>query len=177
MLPLVEEVPLSTVMYMEDDPPMPVLSQLELAIKQRYSWSETYANLRISHVNVSFADYVELGNDALSLPSIPGFASQWLPSDGILMVSATPGFQFTENTADDYEDDAIETVNVTQFIDSGEATATLGFFSSALRDLRFESSGPAGSRTLQLSVQELLTMDFVSLIAEVQVRCLGLLYL
>ena len=169
VLPLVEEVPLSAVLYKEDDPPMPVLPGLELEIKQRYSWPEIYDNVRISHMNISLADADEQAIDELSLPSIPGFASQWLPSDGTLMVSAIPGFLFTENTADDYEDGAVEDVNVNQFIDSVEATATLGAFSSALRDLRFESSGPAGFRTLQLSVQELLTMDVVSLIVEVQV--------
>ena len=181
VLPLVEEVPLSTVIYKEGDPPMPVLPGLDLKIKQRYSWRETYDSLRISHMNISLSDVVHhplgLGSDALSLPSIPGFSSQWLPSDGILMVSAIPGFLFTENTADDYEDGVTETVSVNQFIDSVDATATLAAFSSALRDLRFESSGPAGSRTLQLSVQELLTMEVVSLMAEVQVGCGGFVYL
>ena len=156
-------------MYKEDDAAILVLPELQLGIKPQHSWPDTYANLRASQMNISFADGFELGNDVLIFPDIPGFKSLWIASEGILMVTAVPGFEFTDNTADDYEDGVIEIVDVTQFIDSVSATATLGTFSNALRELRFKSSGPAGSRTLQLEAQELVTRDVVSLLVEIQV--------
>ena len=143
---------------------------LDLAVKQDNGWDDTYPNLRVKSMSIAVTEgYVE-GEDQLTLPEVPGFSSNWDAQQGILTVSAIPGYDFTENTADDYVADSVELVDVSEVLNKFEATARIEQFQEALRLVRFESeTGGSISRTMTLSAQELLTADIIATISVAQV--------
>ena len=156
--------------YTEGDTGVPVSPLLDLSIKETNNWNVKHANLRVKSMQISVSGgYVE-GEDVLTLPEVPGFESTWDAEQGVLTISAVPGFDFTENTADDYEDAQVEQVDVSEVLESTAATARIVQFEEALRQVKFASSTAGSfSRQMSLSVAELLTADTIATISVAQV--------
>ena len=166
VVPLVsKDVPHSLV-YTEDSDALPVSPEIDLAIKEDHDWHLRYPNLRVRSMNVTVVEGYEPGKDLLSLPETDGFTTEWLEREGVLIISAIPGFDFTDNTLEDYGDSAVELVDVSEVLEKGEATAALKQFVPALRRVAF-SSTTAGSqdRVMELSVMELLTAAVIAKIS------------
>ena len=139
---------------------------VDLSVKADNAWDQTYPNLRVKSMSIAVTDGYIQGEDTLSLPEVPGFSSEWDADQGILTVSAVPGYDFTENTADDYVADSVELVDVSEVLNTVEATARITQFQEALRLVKFESgSGGSISRQMTLSAQELLTADEIATIS------------
>ena len=156
--------------YTEGDTGVPVSPVLDLSIKESNDWNIKYANLRVKSMEITVSDGYVKGEDVLMLPEVPGFESSWDVEEGVLTISSIPGFDFTENTADDYEDAQVEHVDVSEVLESVDATARVAQFQEALRQVQFVSS-TAGSvgRQMSLSAQELLTSDTIATITVARV--------
>ena len=163
VVPLVSQDIPHSLLYTEDTEPVPVCPEIRLAIKEEFDWSLRYPNLRVKSMNVTVVEGYEPGADLLSLPAVDGFTSRWLEDAGVLTISAIPGFDFTDNTLEDYDDLSVEFVDVSEVLAKEEATATLDTFISALHMLEF-SSTVAGTqdRVMELSVMELLTSSVIA---------------
>ena len=171
VLPLIDWVEPSTPEYVEGEPPIRIFPELELAVKKDNSWDKTYPNLRLRSMNVTIGDGYLPGEDNMGMPEVEGFETTWVPSDGVLMVKAIPGYDFTENTEDDYDDGRVELVQVQEFVATAEATATLRDFESALRQVEFQTESLGlEARVIELKASELLSIDDVSRIAFVTVK-------
>lgn len=170
VMPLVDKDVPHTVSYTEDAAAVAVSPGIQLEVKEDNQWHITYPNLRIRSMNITIVEGYEAGKDRMLLPSMPGFDSEWMPELGILRISAIPGFPFTENTEEDYGENAVELVDVSEVLGDVLATATLDDFNDALRRVQFETSvlGVA-DRVMELSVNELLSADVVARISWTQV--------
>ena len=171
MLPLIDWAEPAMPEYVEGEPPMRIFPDLDLAVKKDNSWDETYPNLRVRSMNVTIVEGYLLGEDNMRIPEVDGFETTWVPSDGVLMVKAIPGYYFTENTEDDYDDGRVERVQVHQFVETAAATATLAGFEAALRQVEFQTESLGlEDRVIELKATELLSIDDVSRIAWVTVK-------
>ena len=165
--PLVSEPKIPHIItYTEGTEAREISPLLDLNVKEDYGWNDKYPNLRLKSMSISVSEGFVLGEDVLKFPEVPGFEGTWDAEQGVLTVAAVPGFDFTENTAEDYEDAQVETVDISEVLVSVEATATLEQFQEALRVVRFETSsaGSTLSRQMSLSANELLTSDTIATI-------------
>ena len=171
VLPLIDWAEPAMLEYVEGEPPMRIFPDLNLAVKKDNSWDETYPNLRVRSMNVTIVEGYLPGEDNMRIPEVDGFETTWVPSDGVLMVKAIPGYYFTENTEDDYDDGRVERVQVHHFVETAEATATLADFEAALRQVEFQTESLGlEDRVIELKATELLSIDDVSRIAWVTVK-------
>jgi hypothetical protein len=170
VLPLVDQdIPHSNVVQ-EDAGAVRIHPTVDLAVKEANSWRQSYPNLRIRSMNVSMVEGYEPGSDLITLPDVPGFTSEFFPENGVLRISTVPGYDFTDNTAEDYNDDVVELVDVGEFIHSAQATATLANFNEVLRQVDFRTTTLGRSdRIMELSINELLTADTIARISFTQV--------
>lgn len=175
VLPLVEKVTPHFPVYTEGATPVPISPYIDLQLKTENSWHLKYSSLRISSAKVSISEGFEPGRDALRLPFIEGFASEWDGARGVLTVTAadSPAEKRAAQQDDlDYEDGLAEdVVDVSDFLAASGATATPAELSRALRLVTFETSnmGSSDSRTVTLAVVELLTSNPPFVVAWVKV--------
>ena len=161
-----EDVP-AVVTHTEDSEGVAISPLMDLNVKTDNSWDVRYPNLRIKAVNITIVEgYVE-GSDVLEMAEeVPGFRHEWFEEDGVLRLEAIAGFDFTENTWEDYDEGHVEFVDVSEVLDKDEPTATLDQFSVALQKVLF-STDTLGktARVMELSVDELLTSDVIARIS------------
>lgn len=170
VLPLVDKEVPNTVIYQEDTGGVRIAPSIDLRVREENEWRQKYPNLRVRSMNVSLVQGFEPGQDQLSLPSVPGFSSSFDSELGILTIDAVPGYDFTEDTAEDYEEDEVERVNVAEVYSTVDATARLADFNAALRMVEFRTTTlGAADRSMELSVDELLTADVVATISWAQI--------
>lgn len=166
VLPLVQEDVPNAIIYSEESSAVQLSPNLELSVKKVNQWDVKYPNLRIRSLNITVAAGYEQSNDKLVLDDIPGFASTWHEDTGILTITAVPGHDFTDNTVYDYEDNAVELVDISEVLDSVDATATLRDFNRVVQLVKFQSSTVgSANRVFELSVNELLTADVIAKIS------------
>ena len=166
VLPLVDPDIPTSVSVAEDVGSVNISPSIELEVKQDNQWHLTYPNLRVRSMNVSIAEGFEPGSDWLSMDPVPGFDATWHESDGVLTISAVPGFEFTDNTDDDYDDGTVELVDISEVLDTVAATSTLRDFNAALQAVTFGTSVVGSTdRIMELSVNELLTAAVVARIS------------
>ena len=171
--PLISEPEVPHIMtYTEGTVAQEISPWVDLIVKEDNQWNVKYPSLRVRSMSIAVDEGYIKGADVLKLPLVPdGFESAWDEEHGVLTVSAIPGFEFTEDTMDDYEDGQVEMVDVTEVINAAEASAKLTDFQEVLRMVQFETtSGGSLSRTMSLSADELLTSD--STIATITVASL-----
>ena len=164
--PLISEPEIPHIMtYTEGANAQAISPWLDLNVKEDNEWNVKYPSLRVTSMSISVDDGYIKGEDVLKLPEVPGFESTWDEERGVLTVSAIPGFAFTDDTMDDYEDGQVELVDVTEVINTVEASAKLVDFQEVLRLVQFETtSGGILSRQMSLSANELLTSDTIATI-------------
>ena len=164
--PLISEPEIPHIMtYTEGANAQAISPWLDLKVKEDNEWNVKYPSLRVRSMSISVDEGYIKGEDILKLPEVPGFESAWDEEHGVLTVSAIPGFEFTEDTMADYEDGQVELVDVTEVINTVEASAKLTDFREVLRMVQFETtSGGTLSRKMSLSANELLTSDSIATI-------------
>ena len=164
--PLIAEPEIPHIMtYTEGANAQAISPWLGLNVKEDNEWNVKYPSLRVRSMSISVDEGYIKGEDILKLPEVPGFESAWDEEHGVLTVSAIPGFAFTDDTMEDYEDGQVDLVDVTQLINTVEASAKLTDFQEVLRLVQFETtSGGILSRQMSLSANELLTSDTVATI-------------
>ena len=170
--PLVDEdVEINVVTHTEDSDGVAISPLMDLNVKSDNSWDVRYPNLRVKGVNITIVEgYVEGSDVSEMAEEVPGFRHKWFEDGGVLRLEAIDGFDFTENTWEDYEEGHVEVVDVSEVLDKEEPTATLEQFSVALKKVIFSTDtlGKA-ARVMELSVDELLTSDVIARISWVTI--------
>jgi hypothetical protein len=156
--------------YSEDAPPARVHPGAELVVLEENGWAESWPNLRIRGLNLSFIDNYVFGADVLALDPLDGFAATWHAEEGTLEVQAVSGVDWTEDVAEDYEDSRLDDVDISEVLERGDPAAAITAAAAVLRSITFATSesGP-GERVLQLRAAELLTASTVSNIVWIDV--------
>ena len=162
-----EDVP-AVVTHTEDSEGVAINPLMDLNVKSDNSWDVRYPNLRIKAVNITIVEGYAEGSDVLEMAEevLPGFRHEWFEEGGVLRLEAIAGFEFTENTWEDYDEGHVDSVDVSEVLDKDVPTATLGQFSLALQRVLFSTDTLGKSvRVMELSVDELLTSDVIARIS------------
>jgi hypothetical protein len=155
----------------EDASPGRVHPEAALAIVDDNGWPEAWPDLRVRGLNLTLIENYVFGADVLALSNpLDGFAATWHAEEGTLEVHAVLGVDWTEDVAEDYEDDQLNDVDISEVLERGDPAAAITAVGAVLRSVTFATSeSGAGKRVLQLRAVELLTTSTVGNIVWIDV--------